>query len=176
MKISVILSASEVDDKWKRHLDDLIDVIKNDKVMFGGDPNGLMGYFGKRCINKNIDVIGVTTDIIIERKGHFEGLSTEIRTASFDERKSIMIKSVDAIICYPGGSGSYEEMFQAISWRQTGQTNAKTIFYNIDGFYNLIKSHYEFMLKEGFIGEDYFKQIYFVNSPQELKGVLYETN
>lgn len=172
MRITVILSASEVDDKWKNHLDDLIEVIKNETVVFGGDPNGLMGYFGKQCISKNVDLVGVTTDIIIKRKGHFEGLPTEIRTNSFDERKSVMIKSSDIIICYPGGSGSYEEMFQAISWRQTGQTNAKTIFYNIDGFYDLIKAHYEFMLKEGFVGEDYFRQVHFVNSPEELKGAL----
>lgn len=171
----MVLSASDVFDRsrWERHLDDLIDVIKDETVLFGGDPNGLMGYFGKKCIAEGVDLVGVTTDIIIEKKGHFEGLPNEVRTSSFDERKSIMIKESDAIICFAGGTGSYEEIFQAISWRQTGQTCAKTIFYNIDGFYDLIKKHYEFMLCEGFIGQDYFDAIIFVNSPSELREVLY---
>lgn len=166
-----MLGASDVDEKYVIHLNELIDVIKNEKIYFGGDPNGLMGHFGRTLINLNADLTGITTEIIKKKKGFFEGLPNEIETSSFDERKEELLRDKDFIICFPGGSGTYEEMFQAISWRQVGLINAKTIFYNVDGFYNHIKAHYQHLHQEGFIRE-FINEIYFIDTPEELKKFI----
>ena len=83
-----------------------------------------------------------------------------------------MIDMSDYIVCFPGGSGTFEEIFQAISWGQCGLHDSPYMFLNINGYYDLIEAHYDLQHAEGVIGDDYRARIKFPKSIDEMIELL----
>ncbi len=170
--ITTFISASNMKKVYTDAVVEFANKTTDYEIVFGGDPNGLMGTLGHAVVNANGNLTGVTTQVIIDSEGIFPGLHKEIRTETFDERKRTMIELSDYIVCFPGGSGTFEEIFQAISWGQCGFHESPYMFLNINGFYDLIEAHYALQLEEGVIGEDYLSRIAFPKSVDELLLLL----
>src|ERR1700710_1547100 len=90
------------------------------ELVYGGGRVGLMGTVADACLNAGGRVIGVIPRALANREIAHSGL-TELRiVSSMHERKAVMADLSDAFIALPGGYGTWEELFEVLSWSQLG--------------------------------------------------------
>ena len=77
---------------------------------------GLMGAVAKTLYDLGGAVHGVRVKALIRREtdGQQFGRNTEVE--SMHERKAIMAAHSDAFVALPGGFGTFEELFEIITW------------------------------------------------------------
>jgi uncharacterized protein (TIGR00730 family) len=67
------------------------------------------------------------------------------------ERKAMMADLADAFIALPGGFGTFDELFEIVTWRQIG-LHAKPIgLLNISGFFEPLLRLADHAVAEGFV-------------------------
>ena len=77
-------------------------------------------------------------------------LDTFIITETMHERKKVMIMNADAVVMLPGGAGSLDELFEALTWRQLGLHEKPIFILNTEGFWDPLLALIEHFIKEGF--------------------------
>jgi uncharacterized protein (TIGR00730 family) len=82
------------------------------------------------------------------------GLSELITTENMHERKLKMHEISDGFITLPGGFGTFEELFEIITWAQLGLHQKPIGLLNINGFYDDLISMLEIMVSKGFLKLD----------------------
>ena len=84
------------------------------------------------------------------------------------ERKKKMIDLGDLYVALPGGTGTLEEITEAISWANLGLIRGACFFVNTNGFYDYLKIFFETMQVEGYLHADKTAEVAFVDSIGEL--------
>ena len=81
---------------------------------------GLMGAVADAVLRGGGEVIGVIPRALVQRSS-LTGRLTELRVVeSMHERKALMAELSDAVIALPGGFGTFEELFETVTWSQLG--------------------------------------------------------
>jgi uncharacterized protein (TIGR00730 family) len=120
-------------------------------LVYGGGNVGLMGVIADTVLAAGGDVVGVIPHALMAREIGHPGLSTMLVVDSMHERKALMADHADAFVALPGGVGTLEELFEAITWTQLG-VHAKPVgLLNVDGFYDGLLRFLDHGLAEGFI-------------------------
>ena len=65
-----------------------------------------------------------------------QGLSEVIITSTMHERKTMMSQMADAVVALPGGTGTFEELFEIITWKMLGLFVKPIIILNTDHYYD----------------------------------------
>jgi uncharacterized protein (TIGR00730 family) len=105
------------------------------RLVYGGGHVGLMGVVADAVLAGGGEVIGVMTEqLMLEEVAH-PGLTTLEVTASMHERKARMAALSDGVIALPGGFGTYEEVFEILTWNQLGLVAKPVVFCDVEGFY-----------------------------------------
>ncbi len=106
------------------------------ELVFGGGKIGLMGIIADAVLQGGGKVIGVMPRALAQREIAHLGL-TELRLVdSMHERKAVMAQLSQAFIALPGGMGTYEEFFEAVTWSQLGLHRKACGLLDVDGFYS----------------------------------------
>jgi uncharacterized protein (TIGR00730 family) len=120
-------------------------------LVYGGGNVGLMGILANACLNEGGRVIGVIPGALADKELAHIGL-TELRIVnSMHERKSVMADLSDAFIALPGGYGTLEELFEALSWSQLGIQRKACGILNVDGYYDPLLEMADRAVAEGFL-------------------------
>ena len=89
-------------------------------VVYGGGSVGLMGVVADTVLAEGGEVIGVIPRFLHRREIMHEGV-TDLRVVeSMHERKALMADLSDGFVVLPGGIGTLEEAFEAMTWTQLG--------------------------------------------------------
>lgn len=88
------------------------------------------------------------------------------------ERKAKMIELGDAFIAFPGGTGTLEEISEVMSLVSLKMISAPCILYNLDGYYEELKSLLSTMRGFGLSSEERQKGIIFADSLDEIMSAL----
>ena len=89
-------------------------------MVYGGAACGLMGACADAALAGGAEVVGVLPRALTSREVAHTGL-TEMRiVGSLHERKAVMSALSDAVVALPGGCGTMDELFEAITWGQLG--------------------------------------------------------
>jgi uncharacterized protein (TIGR00730 family) len=87
-----------------------------DTLIFGGSNVGLMGQFADAFMSFGGSVVSVRPEWL-----KTEGLAYEkgevVDCEDLGARKKLMSEGVDAVLCYPGGVGTWDELFDFIAGR-----------------------------------------------------------
>lgn len=97
-------------------------------LVYGGASVGLMGELADAALAAGGKVIGVIPAHLQEREIAHKGLSEQLVVASMHERKAVMAARSDAVVVLPGGFGTLDEAFEALTWRLLG-LHDKPIFF-----------------------------------------------
>ncbi|MBR1630783.1 MAG: TIGR00730 family Rossman fold protein [Paludibacteraceae bacterium] len=108
----------------------------NRTLIYGAGSTGVMGAVADAVMEHGGQVIGVIPQFMVDNGWAHAHLTQTIVTADMHERKMRMSAMADAIVALPGGIGTYEELFEAITWKQLGLINKPIVIANIDGFYD----------------------------------------
>jgi len=122
-------------------------------IVFGGGKVGLMGVLADAVLAAGGEAIGVIPEALVAREIAHNGL-TELRVVrSMHERKTLMADLADAFIALPGGYGTLEEFFEAVTWTQLGIHRKPCGLLNVDGYYDALLALLDRAVSDGFIRE-----------------------
>lgn len=120
-------------------------------VVYGGGKVGLMGAIADSVLSHGGKVYGVIPEHLKDKEIAHEGLTQLKIVADMHERKAMMASMADAFVALPGGPGTLEEIFEAWTWAQLGHHQKPCAFYNINGFYDVLKDMIINMSQSGFL-------------------------
>lgn len=120
-------------------------------VVYGGGHIGMMGALADSALAAGGDVIGVIPEHLMRPEVAHQGLSELLVVDSMHTRKRVMAARADAFIVLPGGYGTFEEMFEMVTWRQL-RLQAKPVgLLNVDGFFDHLLAFLRHAVQEEFI-------------------------
>ena len=110
-----------------------------------------MGVIADAALAAGGEAIGVIPEALVAREIAHNGL-TELRVVrSMHERKTLMADLADAFIALPGGFGTFEEFFEAVTWTQLGIHSKPCGLLNVEGYYDALLALLERAVSDGFI-------------------------
>lgn len=145
------------------------------RLIFGGGRVGLMGVLADACLAAGGEVVGVIPKTMVERELAHPGLTTLEVVGSMHERKARMAELAEAFIAAPGGFGTLDEVFEAITWTQLGLQAKPVGFLDVDGFFAPLRAQLDQMLDAGFIEPPHREMLIFEADPQRLLDALAAT-
>jgi uncharacterized protein (TIGR00730 family) len=120
-------------------------------LVYGGGNVGLMGVIADTVMKAGGDVIGVIPQALADREIANIGI-TDLRVVdSMHTRKAMMADLSDAFIAMPGGVGTFEEFFEAVTWTQLGVHRKPCGLLNAADFYGPLVDFIDRAVAEGFI-------------------------
>lgn len=120
-------------------------------VVFGGGRKGLMGAVADAALEAGGEVIGVIPDALVGTEVAHRGCTELHQVRGMHERKKMFTDLSDGFITIPGGTGTMDELWEAISWAQLGYHTKPVGLLNAAGFYNDLISFNQHMINVGFI-------------------------
>jgi uncharacterized protein (TIGR00730 family) len=117
-------------------------------------------------------VIGVMPRRLTDKEIAHEGLTEMHIVDSMSERKELMAAKSDAFIALPGGIGTLDELFEALSWNQLGLMHKPVSLLNTDGFYDEMISFLEHIEHEKFLRAEHLNNLIIDTSPESLIAKL----
>jgi uncharacterized protein (TIGR00730 family) len=110
---------------------------RNWGLVYGGATVGLMGAVADAALEAGGEVIGVIPNSLVQREMEHPGLTRNVRVDTLAQRKQIMFAESDAFLALPGGFGTLDEIFEALTLGQIGEMASKPcVLLNVDGFFN----------------------------------------
>ncbi len=148
-------------------------MVKNNYgLIFGGGAAGLMGIISNTIISNNGSTIGVMPTFLVERELAHQQLDKLIIVKDMHERKKKMIDLADIFIALPGGPGTLEEISEVVSWGRIGEHQNPCIFYNIDGYYDILATFFDQMVETNFLSSEDRQKILFSASLNEIEDFI----
>jgi uncharacterized protein (TIGR00730 family) len=105
-------------------------------IVYGGSSLGSMGKLAGAALEAGGRVTGVLPRFMDDLEWGHRSL-TELRLVNdMHERKRTMLELSDAVVALPGGCGTLEELFEAITWKRLGLYRGPVVLVNVNGFYD----------------------------------------
>jgi uncharacterized protein (TIGR00730 family) len=121
------------------------------QLVYGGGHNGLMGMMADACLQAGGRVIGVIPKALVEKEWAHSGCSELHVVENMHERKRLMAERADAFLALPGGIGTFEEFFEAWTWRQLGYHDKPVGLLNLNGYYDKLLAFLSTAVQQGFM-------------------------
>jgi uncharacterized protein (TIGR00730 family) len=103
--------------------------------------------------------------------GH-PGLSDLHLVSDLHERKRLMIDRSDAVVALPGGCGTFEELFEAITWKRLGLYLKPVVIVNVRGFFDPAVALLERAVDERFMDERHRDMWSVVDGPEDVLSAI----
>ena len=144
-------------------------------VVFGGGSSGLMGKLADAVLEAGGNIKGIMPQFMNEVEWGHRGVSDFVYTQTMHERKAKFLEGTDALVALPGGSGTYEELFEAITLKKLGQFTKPIIILNTRGYYEPFRQLMERAVEERFMAEDQQHIWTIVDHPHEVVPAILST-
>ena len=120
-------------------------------VVYGGGRLGLMGAVATGALEAGGEVIGVIPEALANSEVANHDC-TELHTVSgMHERKKLFTDLSDGFVTIPGGVGTMDELWEAMSWAQLGYHSNPVGLLNAFGFYDQLIAFNSHMASVGFV-------------------------
>lgn len=129
-------------------------VSRGTAVVYGGGKVGLMGVLADAVLEGGGEVIGVIPRALMQREIAHDGL-TDLRVVeTMHERKATMAQLADGFLALPGGLGTLEELFEAMTWTQLGIHAKPCGLLNVGGYYDPVLLQLRRAQEQSFTGRE----------------------
>ena len=137
-------------------------------LVYGGGKIGMMGVLADTILEHKGDVIGVIPKLLEKKEVIHPGVEEMIVCEKMSDRKVIMSKLVDAYITLPGGFGTLDELFEALTLNQLQIEKKPVGLLNINGFFDATLLQLDKMVAEGYLKKGNRKMLLVGTSVNEL--------
>jgi len=141
-------------------------------VVYGGSSLGSMGRLAEAALAAGGKVIGVLPRFMDDLEWGHRAL-TELRIVEdMHERKRVMLELADAAIALPGGCGTLEELFEAITWKRLGLFFGPVVLVNVNRFFDPCIDLLQRCVYEQFMDEKHRAMWSVAAGPEDLLSTL----
>jgi len=147
-------------------------VQQNCKVVYGGGGSGLMGQLADTVLELGGHIKGIMPQFMNEVEWAHRDVTDFVFTQSMHERKAKFLEGIDGLIALPGGTGTLEELLEAITLKRLGQISKPIAILNTRGYYDPLKTMLERCVSEDFMEPKHLDMWQFCDHPQEVMDYL----
>ncbi len=137
-------------------------------LVYGGASVGLMGVVADAVLAGGGEVIGVLPRGLFNREVPHRHLTELREVGSMHERKALMADLADGFIALPGGYGTFDELFEIITWAQLGLHSKPIGLLDVADYFAPLLALITHASKEGFIPPDHTKLLLREEDPVTL--------
>ncbi|MGR3614668.1 MAG: LOG family protein [Paracoccaceae bacterium] len=142
------------------------------RLVYGAGDVGLMGEVARAAQKVGGETFGVIPDHLVKREVGKKDLTTYIVTETMHERKKVMLMNADAVVILPGGPGSLDELFEALTWRQLGLHDKPIVVLNTDGYWDKLRDLMDHVIEQGFADQSLGDFLIWADTPAAAMAAL----
>lgn len=145
-------------------------------LVYGGANLGLMKAIAQAVKLNGGKIIGVVPSKL-EENGKVSELPDDVlRTSNLSDRKDLLLQESDIMIALPGGIGTLDEIFHVMASSSIGYHSKKIVFYNVDGFYDVLLGILGRLYENQFARHPLDHYFCVANTFEELTDILTSNN
>ena len=138
------------------------------RLIFGGGKTGLMGAVANGVLEAGGEVIGVIIPSMNTKALAHDGLTRMEVPLTMHARKAKMHELADGYIALPGGFGTFDELFETVTWAQTGAHEKPVGLLNVRNYYAPLMAAIDHAVLEGFIFHEHRDVLFLEEDPNVL--------
>ena len=138
------------------------------RLIYGGGKTGLMGVVADAVLEAGGIVVGVIIPTMNTAALAHIGLSQMDVVDGMHARKARMHELSDGYIAMPGGFGTFDELFETVTWAQTGAHEKPVGLFNIRNYYVPLLTAIDHAVAEGFIFQEHRDVLFSDADPNAL--------
>jgi len=142
------------------------------ELIYGGGNCGLMGVLADEVLKNGGRVTGVIPEGLMGKElAHLQLTKLHVVT-DMHERKALMSSLADGFVALPGGFGTFEELFEVITWGQLGLQQKPIGLVNVEGFFDPVLELMDHAIREGFVRPEQRHLLVSSPSPKEVLQMI----
>jgi len=141
-------------------------------IVYGAGGHGLMGAVADGALSRGGEVCGVVPDFLQELELTHQML-TELKVVDgMHIRKQLMLENSDAVVALPGGCGTMEELFEALTLKRLGQWLGPVVLVNTNRFYDGLVQFLDHMIDERCMASNHMDMWSVIDEPEDVLAAL----
>jgi uncharacterized protein (TIGR00730 family) len=137
-------------------------------IVYGGGAVGLMGSLANGAIAEGGKVIGIIPRFMTEVEWQHPGLTSLEVVEDMRERKHRLLTDSDAVVAMPGGCGTLEELFEAITLKRLGLYFNPIVLLNTKNFFSPLNDFMQKVIAERFMNAEHAAMWSLVDKPEKV--------
>ena len=137
-------------------------------LVYGGADVGLMKVLADTVLGEGGEVIGVIPQMLVAREVAHRGLAELHVVDSMHQRKAMMADLADGFVALPGGLGTFEELFEVLTWAQLGLHAKPCGLLDVCGYFSHLIRLLDHAVGERFVRQEYRKLLVWADEPAKL--------
>lgn len=137
-------------------------------LVYGGANVGLMKVVADAMLKAGGSVIGVMPKSLADREVAHDRLTAMHIVPGMQERKALMAGLSDGFITMPGGYGTFDEIFEMLSWSQLKIMRKSVGILNINGYFDPLMEQLDRAVMEGFLRAEHRELLLSDTEPERL--------
>lgn len=138
------------------------------RLVYGGGHVGLMGSLADGALENGGEVVGVITEALEAKEVAHRGVSSLHVVRTMHERKARMADLSDGFVMLPGGFGTLDEFFEAVTWTQLGVHAKPCGVLDVAGYFGSLRAFIDRAVHDRFVREEHFELLVVEDSPELL--------
>lgn len=134
------------------------------ELVYGGGSVGLMAVLANAVMENGGKVHGVMPKNLAQRGAGADNITDLTVVDNMAIRKQKMLAMSDGSIALPGGPGTLEEITEAYSWARIGDNLSPCVFYNVNHYYDPLKTLFDQMVQQDFLTAEHRSKLLFADT------------
>jgi uncharacterized protein (TIGR00730 family) len=145
-------SSGAVDEKYRAAATELGEALAaaGIELVYGGGRVGLMGLLADAVLAGGGGVVGIIPARLRDAELAHQGATELAIAGSMHDRKRLMAERADAFAVLPGGTGTLDETFEILTWRQLGLHDKPIFLVDIAGYWRPLIALLDHIVARGF--------------------------
>jgi len=122
-------------------------------LVYGGASVGVMGALADAVLAAQGEAFGVIPHGVFDREVAHTGLTELHVVKTMHARKALMNEMSDAFLALPGGLGTFDELFEALTWRQIGIHKKPIGLLDVDGYFGELRAMIDRARRDQFLDD-----------------------
>jgi len=144
------------------------------RLIYGGGKTGLMGAVADGALSASGEVIGIIIPSMNNKALAYDGLTRMDVPPDMHARKARMHELADGYIAMPGGFGTFDELFETVTWAQTGAHEKPVGLLNVNNYYAPLLAAVDYAVAEGFVFKEHRDTLFCESDPNQLLDAMAE--